>query len=185
MLDSSSVSKPSSAASRHPLPMIGTLFEACVDSLEETRDAAASGADRVELCVDMAHDGRTPPLALVAECSAIGIPVIAMVRPRPGDFTYSRAEIDAMRRHARARALRCLGVRNRRVLTSGAAPSAIVGIGNLRRLTERAAGRIEVIAAGSIRVFNLDRLIAATKAPAVHARWSGWTGQTVSTVDAS
>jgi len=234
MLDRSSVSKPSSAALRHPLPMIGTLFEACVDSLEETRDAAASGADRVELCVDLAHDGCTPPLALAAECSAIGIPVIAMVRPRPGDFTYSRAEIDAMcgamreladcgasgfatgalhrdggidltaaeRLVAAAgqlpvtfhrafdqlgsqddalEALIALGIR--RVLTSGGEPSAIAGIGNLRRLTERAAGRIEVIAAGSIRAFNVDRIIAATKAPAVHARWSGWRDQTVPPLD--
>lgn len=65
-----------------------------------------------------------------------------------------------------------LGVR--RVLTSGGRPSAMMGADALRRLTERAAGRIEVIAAGSVRPFNVDRIVAATSAPAVHARWGRW-----------
>ncbi len=65
-----------------------------------------------------------------------------------------------------------LGVR--RVLTSGGQPSALMGVDALRRLTDRAAGRIEVIAAGTIRPFNVDRIVAATNAPAVHARWCGW-----------
>ncbi len=65
-----------------------------------------------------------------------------------------------------------LGVR--RVLTSGGAVSAVDGVDALRRLAERAAGRIEIIAAGGIRPVNLDRIVAATRGPAVHARWSGW-----------
>lgn len=205
--------------------MIDVLFEACVESAEETRDAAARGADRVELCVDLAHDGCTPPLSLVAECMAVGIPVIAMVRPRPGDFTYCRTEIDAMcgamrdlaargvagfasgaLRHDREidldvtmrlvaaagvlpvtfhRAFDQVGVPDqaldtlielgvRRVLTSGGAVSAVDGVATLRRLVDRAAGRIEVIAAGGIRSLNVDRVVAATNVPAVHARWSGW-----------
>ena len=72
-------------------------FEACVESVEETREAAAWGAARVELCVDLEHDGCTPTPSLVAECSAaVDIPVIAMVRSRPGAFVYTHAEIDAM-----------------------------------------------------------------------------------------
>lgn len=205
--------------------MVDTLFEACVESLAETREAASWGADRVELCIDLAHDGCTPPLALVAECSAVGIPVIAMVRPRPGAFTYSPAEIDAMCAAIDdlaavgasgfatgallgrggidvASTTRLVGTAGelpvtfhrafdelddldealdqliqlgvRRVLTSGGETTAMLGKDTLRRLTERAAGRIEVIAAGSIRPFNVDRIVAATSAPAVHARWSGW-----------
>lgn len=204
--------------------MIGSLFEACVESLEEVREAAW-GANRVELCIDLAHDGCTPPLPLVAECSAVGMPVIAMVRPRPGDFTYSPTEVDAMCAAMRDLAAsgaagfatgallarggldvtattrlvgaagelpvtfhrafdqlgdlddaldRLIGLGVRRVLTSGGQPSAMLGIDALRRLTERAAGRIEVIAAGGIRPFNVDAILAATNAQAVHARWSGW-----------
>jgi copper homeostasis protein len=206
--------------------MIAALFEACVESVEEAREAATWGADRVELCVDLAHDGCTPPLSLAEECSAaVDVPVIAMVRPRPGNFVYSSVEIDAMcgamcdlaargaagfatgaLRHdggidvlATARlvaaagnlpvtfhrafdhvpnvhegleALVGLGVR--RVLTSGGAASAVAGIDTLRRLADRAAGLIEVVAAGAIRPFNVDRVVAATGVPAVHARWTGW-----------
>jgi len=65
-----------------------------------------------------------------------------------------------------------LGVR--RVLTSGGAYSAMEGLDRLRRLVERAAGRIEIVAAGGIRPFNVDRIVGASNAPAVHARWSGW-----------
>jgi len=65
-----------------------------------------------------------------------------------------------------------LGVR--RVLTSGGASSAMEGLDTLRRLVDRAAGRIDIVAAGGVRPFNVDRIIAATNAPVVHARWSGW-----------
>jgi copper homeostasis protein len=206
--------------------MIGALFEACVESVEEAREAAAWGADRVELCIDLAHDGCTPPLSLAAECSAAaGIPVIAMVRPRPGNFVYSSAEIDAMcgamsdlaargaagfatgalnhddgldlsataRLVAAAGTLpvtfhrafdrvpnvddgleALVGLGVRRVLTSGAAVSAVAGTDTLHRLADRAAGRIELVAAGAIRPFNVDHVVTATGVPAVHARWTGW-----------
>ncbi len=206
--------------------MIGALFEACVESVEEAQEAAAWGADRLELCIDLAHDGCTPLLSIVAECSAAAeIPVIAMVRPRPGNFVYSSAEIDAMCGDIRDLAARgaagfatgalntddsldlsatvrlvaaagtlpvtfhrafdrvpnvddgleaLVGLGVRRVLTSGAAVSAVAGIDTLRRLADRAAGRIEVVAAGGIRPFNVDRVVATTGVPAVHARWTGW-----------
>lgn len=205
--------------------MIDTVFEACVESLDEARGAAACGADRVELCIDLAHDGCTPPLSLVTGCVALGIPVIAMVRPRPGDFTYARAEIDAMCDSVRAlgacgasgfatgaltgdggidraatrrlvtaagdrpvtfhRAFdrlgnpddaldTLIGLGVRRVLTSGSATSAANGVATLRRLVSRAAGRIEVIAAGGIRPSNVEHIVTVTNVPAVHARWSAW-----------
>lgn len=206
--------------------MIGALFEACVESVEEAREAAARGADRVELCVDLAHDGCTPPLSLAAECAAaVPIAVIAMVRPRPGDFVYASAEIAAMCDAVRDLAERgaagfasgaikrdggidqvatarlvnaagdlpltfhrafdhvpnghdaletLIGLGVRRVLTSGGAASALAGLDTLRRLADRAEGRIELVAAGSIRPFNVERIVEATGVPAVHARWTGW-----------
>lgn len=206
--------------------MLGAQFEACVESASEAREAAAWGANRVELCVDLAHDGCTPPLALAIECLAsVTIPVIAMVRPRAGSFVYTNAEIDAMcaamrdlgavgaagfatgaltpdgdidlaattRLVAAAGVLpvtfhrafdrvpnaddgldTLVGLGVRRVLTSGGAASAEKGIDALRRLTARAAGRLEIVAAGGIRPFNVDRVVAETGVPAVHARWTGW-----------
>ncbi|HHY09684.1 MAG TPA: copper homeostasis protein CutC, partial [Firmicutes bacterium] len=57
------------------------------------------GADRVEVCADQSAGGTTPSIGLLAEIvETIPIEVMAMIRPRGGDFAYSRAELAVMRR---------------------------------------------------------------------------------------
>src|SRR3954451_5367271 len=69
------------------------LIEAAVESLDDANAAIAGGADRLELCADLDAGGTTPSRALVAEVLAqVSVPVLVMIRPRPGDFVYSRAE---------------------------------------------------------------------------------------------
>jgi copper homeostasis protein len=58
----------------------------------------------------------------------------------------------------------------RRVLTSGGAPTAAQGAGTLRQLVETAAGRITVMAGGSVRGQNVADLLRITGVPAVHLR---------------
>lgn len=71
--------------------------EACVESLEEAILAESRGANRLELCSDLAADGLTPSLELVdAVLKAVSIPVKVMVRPRGGDFCHSEQEIQEM-----------------------------------------------------------------------------------------
>lgn len=73
------------------------IFEACVESLEEALEAEKRGANRIELCSDLAQDGLTPSEELTMEClKHLSIPVMAMVRPRGGNFVYSEAEIRRM-----------------------------------------------------------------------------------------
>jgi copper homeostasis protein len=77
--------------------------EACVESLEAAVAAAVGGAQRIELCANLAAGGTSPAAATVAAClSQLAIPVFVMVRPRPGDFHYSAAEhavmLDEIRR---------------------------------------------------------------------------------------
>jgi copper homeostasis protein len=75
----------------------GVLIEACVTSVEEAVEAERLGADRLELCVDLEVGGLTPPPGLLASVvDAVSIPVFGMVRDRPGDFHYSKAEGDGM-----------------------------------------------------------------------------------------
>jgi copper homeostasis protein len=72
-------------------------IEACVESLEAAVAAAAGGAHRIELCTNLAAGGTSPDAATLATClSTLKIPVFVMVRPRPGDFRYSSAELTAM-----------------------------------------------------------------------------------------
>lgn len=73
-------------------------FEVCVDSVDGAAAAAAGGAQRVELCADL-HAGGTTPSAGTIEAALDTLPglrVHVLIRPRPGDFTYSPAEVDVM-----------------------------------------------------------------------------------------
>jgi copper homeostasis protein len=75
------------------------LVEACVDGVESALAAERGGADRVELCADLAQGGTTPSGAAIAVCRArLGIPVHVLVRPRGGDFHYTDLEFEVMRR---------------------------------------------------------------------------------------
>ena len=73
------------------------LCEACVETLEDALRAERLGAQRVELCADLAADGLTPPAELVRAClQRLAIPLMVMIRPRGGDFVYSAGEIARM-----------------------------------------------------------------------------------------
>ena len=82
-----------STASLRPLGL-----EIVADGIDGVRAAVAAGADRIELVSALGTGGVTPSLGLMQAVADCGIPVRAMVRPRAGDFTYSPAEIDVMRR---------------------------------------------------------------------------------------
>lgn len=74
------------------------IYEACVGSLEEAKKAAALGADRIELCADLAEGGITPSFGTIALVKrAVAIPIQVIIRPRGGDFVYSADELQAMR----------------------------------------------------------------------------------------
>jgi copper homeostasis protein len=75
------------------------LVEACVDSLASARAAAVAGADRLELCQNLAVGGTTPTRNLLAEThEGLALPLQVMIRPRGGDFCYTGDEIAAMLR---------------------------------------------------------------------------------------
>ena len=74
------------------------IKEACVETFEEAISAKKNGADRVELCSDLANDGLTPAFDLMKKTVAeLNIPVMVMIRPRAGNFVYSDEEIRQMK----------------------------------------------------------------------------------------
>jgi copper homeostasis protein len=74
------------------------LLEVCVDSPAGLAAAIAGGADRIELCSALELGGLTPTSGLVGQASVSPVPIYAMVRPRPGNFVFDEADIDAMLR---------------------------------------------------------------------------------------
>lgn len=73
------------------------LIEICVESLEHAVAAERAGADRIELCHDLACGGLTPSGELIrAVRRRVQIPLHVLIRPRPGNFCYSAAEFVTM-----------------------------------------------------------------------------------------
>lgn len=88
------------------------VFEVCVDSVDAAVAAERGGAARVELCSDLLEGGLTPSHGTIEAARArLGIKIMAMVRPRGGDFCYTDTEFDVMRRDlAAARTLGADGI---------------------------------------------------------------------------
>ena len=89
------------------------LVEIAVETLAAAQAAAAGGADRIELCADLhAAGGLTPSEGLTKDVLGdVDISIFPMVRPRPGDFVYSRHEIyDMCRAIERLRAIGVHGI---------------------------------------------------------------------------
>jgi len=75
------------------------IVEVCANSLESAMNAEKAGADRIELCSELAVGGITPSFGLLKAVSEkISIPVRVLIRPRSGDFTYSDDEFEIMKK---------------------------------------------------------------------------------------
>lgn len=71
--------------------------EVCVESFDEAIRAVKAGATRIELCDNLAVGGTTPSFGTIKKCmEKLTVPVIVMIRPRSGNFTYSQDELEIM-----------------------------------------------------------------------------------------
>jgi copper homeostasis protein len=79
------------------------FFELCAESKEAACAAESGGADRIELCAELAQGGTTPSEELIAaSVRALSIPVYVLIRPRAGSFVFSAEEFGLMRRQIAA-----------------------------------------------------------------------------------
>jgi copper homeostasis protein len=73
--------------------------EVCIESVADALTAVKAGADRVELCSALALGGLTPSAAMIeAVRQAVALPIMVLIRPRPGGFCYSDSEFAVLLR---------------------------------------------------------------------------------------
>jgi copper homeostasis protein len=75
------------------------LLEVCTSNYQSAHNAQEAGADRIELCSELAVGGITPSFGLLKEVlGTLDIQVFVLIRPRSGDFTYSEIEFEIMKK---------------------------------------------------------------------------------------
>lgn len=81
------------------------LLEICTGSADSVTSAFRGGADRVELCCGLEEGGLTPSVGMIRNAveqrDAMGAAdgkhaVNVLIRPRGGDFLYTKKELDIM-----------------------------------------------------------------------------------------
>jgi copper homeostasis protein len=77
--------------------------EICVQGVPSALAAFEGGADRVELCENLAVGGVTPSIGAIGlACERLAIPVHVLIRPRGGLFVFDPDEAQVMRRDVAA-----------------------------------------------------------------------------------
>ncbi len=73
------------------------IIEIATSDFETTKSAVEGGADRIELCANLAEGGTTPTYGTILKCRELfSVLLYPIIRPRGGDFLYSDNEFDIM-----------------------------------------------------------------------------------------
>jgi copper homeostasis protein len=73
------------------------VIEIATSDFLTTQSAVQGGADRIELCANLAEGGTTPSLGHISKCrEAFNVLIYPIIRPRGGDFLYNAAEFEIM-----------------------------------------------------------------------------------------
>ncbi len=116
--------------------MAHVTLEICVDSPGGLAAAVEGGADRIELCSALNLGGLTPSPGMIQMARRSNIPIVAVIRPRAGDFVYGSEDLDVM--EAEIAAMRNAGLSG--VVFGASKPDG--------RLDETALGRLMAAAKG-------------------------------------
>ena len=88
------------------------LIEIATSDFLTTKSAVEGGADRIELCANLAEGGTTPSYAHIKKCKeAFDIALFPIIRPRGGDFLYTKDEFEIMKNDIKlCKELGCEGI---------------------------------------------------------------------------
>jgi copper homeostasis protein len=75
------------------------VFEVCANGIESAQAAQQAGVDRIELCENLEVDGLTTHHKIIDQTRMkIRVPMHVLIRPRAGDFVYSKEEFEVMKK---------------------------------------------------------------------------------------
>ena len=88
------------------------VIEIATSDFLTTKSAVEGGADRIELCANLAEGGTTPSYAHIKKCrEAFDIALFPIIRPRGGDFLYTKDEFEIMKNDIKlCKELGCEGI---------------------------------------------------------------------------
>ena len=88
------------------------IIEIATSDFLTTKSAVEGGADRIELCANLAEGGTTPSYAHIKKCrEAFNIALFPIIRPRGGDFLYTKDEFEIMKNDIKlCKELGCEGI---------------------------------------------------------------------------
>jgi|SRR5687768_6255561 len=73
------------------------IIEIATSDFVTTKSAVEGGADRIELCANLAEGGTTSSYGQIMQCrEAFDVLIYPIVRPRGGDFLYTAEEFEIM-----------------------------------------------------------------------------------------
>src|SRR5688572_20186258 len=73
------------------------IVEIATSDFTTTACAVEGGADRIELCSNLAEGGTTASYATIRKCrESFDVELFPIIRPRGGDFLYTKHEFDVM-----------------------------------------------------------------------------------------
>lgn len=73
-------------------------LEICAANIQSAINAEKAGAHRIELCSELAVGGITPSFGMLKTVlETVSLPVFVLIRPRSGNFTYTKHEFEAMK----------------------------------------------------------------------------------------
>lgn len=73
------------------------IIEIATSDFLTTKSAVEGGADRIELCANLAEGGTTPSYGHIKQCrEAFDLLIYPIIRPRGGDFLYNTEEFEIM-----------------------------------------------------------------------------------------
>lgn len=73
------------------------IIEIATSDFESTRNAVAGGADRIELCANLAEGGTTQSYGVIKKCrDNFDVKIYPIIRVRGGDFLYTDEEFNCM-----------------------------------------------------------------------------------------